>query len=440
MSYHLYVRPQSLPTAGSAADITLPRFDWVLLGAGSGVVARGEGEEQHTIEQTLAQNALENVRMIGLIPADEALLCFADLPARKTRYIRQALPYAVEEQLAQDVDSMHLALGKHSDDKGYRVAAIDHQKMAYWFQQFTDWERARLEAIYPDSALVPIEEESWAICLDGNVALVTNKAGEWLRLQVGNLPLISHNLVTIPEDALSEGDLPEQSVTLFGSAADLEQHSAIITELAASGVITLKQEALKVTPLELLALSHHQQLCDPINLCEGQYSAGDRSQSTLRLWRPAIVIACVWFIAQLGIEAGMGIYQQRQADQIEQEAMALYHQLFPDDRRTHSGNVKRVVEGQLRQLGASDQDTGFLTLLKYAGYQYTLLPGKEAVTFNSVNYSQARGELVVDLHADSFDKLNTLRSALVKDGLEADIGSVVNESNGARGRLTISGG
>lgn len=435
MPYHLYVRPESLPTVDAVGEKPLPRFDWVLLDAGGDIVARGEGDEQNTIEQTLAQNALENVRMIGLIPADEALLCFAALPAKQTRYIRQALPFAVEEQLAQDVESMHLALGERSGDRGYRVAAIDHQKMAYWFQQYTDWAHVRLKAIYPDSALVPIEDENWAICLDGNVALVTSNTGEWLRLQVSSLPLISHNLVTLPED-----DLSEAKVTLYGATGDLERHSAIITELAASGFLALKQETLEITPLALLAISYHQQRCDPINLCEGKYSAADRSQSVFKPWRPAIVIAGIWFIVQLGIEAGLGMQQQQQARQLEQQAMAQYHKLFPDDRRTHSGNVKRVVEGQLRQLGASGQDAGFLSLLKYAGQQYTLLPGKESITFNSINYSQARGELVVDLRADSFDKLNALRSALVNSGLEADIGSVVNESGGARGRLTISGG
>ncbi|OEY67548.1 type II secretion system protein GspL [Marinobacter sp. X15-166B] len=435
MSYHLYVRPESLPTVDPAASYPVPRFDWVLLDASGAVIARGEGEGQSSIEQTLAQNALTNVRLIGLIPADEAVLCVAQLPARQTRYIRQALPFAVEEQLAQDIETVHLALGKRIGDSGYRVAAIDHQKMAHWFELFSGWSQLQLEALYPDASLLPIEQQEWSICLDGPVALVANRSGEWLRLQVGNLPLIADNLATgVTEEIATE------RVTLVGSSEDLSRHSATITALAASGTLELQQKTLEVTALELLAIAHHQRLCDPVNLCEGPYSVVDRSRSPLQPWKPAIAIACLWFLVQLGIEAGMGVYQQQQAQQFEQQAMALYQQSFPDDRRTHSGNVRRVVEGQLRQLGTSGQEADFLTLLKYVGQQYTRLPGKNAVTFNSLNYSQARGELVVDLRADSFDKLNALRGALVNTGLEADIGSVVNESSGARGRLTISGG
>jgi general secretion pathway protein L len=136
----------------------------------------------------------------------------------------------------------------------------------------------------------------------------------------------------------------------------------------------------------------------------------------------------------------MGFYYQQQADEIREQAMAVYREAFPGDTRTHSGNVRRVVEGQLRQLQAEGPNAGFLTLMKYTGEQYSKIPDSRAVTFNSVNYSQNRGELVVDVRADSYDKLSTLRNGLTSRGLEAKIGSVVNESNGARGRLTVSGG
>jgi general secretion pathway protein L len=78
--------------------------------------------------------------------------------------------------------------------------------------------------------------------------------------------------------------------------------------------------------------------------------------------------------------------------------------------------------------------------MKYTGQQYSKVAGSGSVTFNSINYSQSRGELVVDVRAESYDRLSTLRNGLSGQGLDAKIGSVVNESSGARGRLTVSGG
>jgi general secretion pathway protein L len=120
--------------------------------------------------------------------------------------------------------------------------------------------------------------------------------------------------------------------------------------------------------------------------------------------------------------------------------MAIYRDAFPNDRRTHAGNVQRVIEGQLRVAGSSGPDMGFITLMKYTGQQYAQLPGTRSVNFNSVNYSRSRGELIVDVRADSYDRLSALRNGLASQGLEAQIGSVVNEASGARGRLTVSGG
>lgn len=136
----------------------------------------------------------------------------------------------------------------------------------------------------------------------------------------------------------------------------------------------------------------------------------------------------------------MGMYHERKASAFQERAMAIYQEAFPGDRRTHAGNVRRVIEGQLRVAGSNGPDLDFITLMKYTGQEYAELAGGQSVTFNSVNFSQSRGELVVDVRADSYDRLSTLRNGLANQGLEAQIGSVVNESSGARGRLTVSGG
>ena len=193
-------------------------------------------------------------------------------------------------------------------------------------------------------------------------------------------------------------------------------------------------------PLDLLANAHHHHLCQPINLCQGQYSIRNEKSGLFGAWKPLIAVASVWFVIQVALEVGFGYYQHQQAEQIQARAMQIYRNAFPDDNRTHAGNVRRVVQGQLNQLQAGGTDAGFIALMKYTGGEYSKLSGANSIVFNSVNYSQNRGELVVDVRADSYSKLSALRNGLAGRGLEAQIGSVVNESSGARGRLTVSGG
>lgn len=434
MSYRLYARPVP-PFADLVTDPQAQLFSWVLLDASGDPQARGSADSRLHIEQTLAQNALEQVRLIGLLPGDEALFCTADIPARQERYIHQALPFAVEEQLAQDIESMHLALGGRGD-KGFRVAAIDHQRMALWKTLYEGWEHARLEAVYADASLLPVKEHDWAICLDGGSALVASRRGEWLRMQVNNLAIFAHTLAMPSQEEVAA----EVKVAVFGTEGDLEQHQALLAELSGSSRLALDRQSLEMPPLELLAHAHHHHYCHPINLCQGSYGVSREGTGAWRPWRPAIAIAGLWFVLQLGVEVGLGVYHQQRAEQLNAEAMSIYREAFPGDTRTHAGNVRNVLLGQLRVAREEGPQADFLALMKQTAQQYSSLSGNQSIAFNSINYSQARGELVVDLRADDYSKLSALRTALTQQGLEANIGSVVNEPAGARGRLTISGG
>ena len=434
MSYRLYVRPIA-PFSALEGESAAQLYSWALLDASGDSQAHGGGDSRESIEQTLAQNDLDGVRLIGLIPGEEALFCHADIPAKQTRFIQQALPYAVEEQIAQDIESVHLALGAQTE-KGYRVAAIDHRQMVYWIELFSGWEHVRLEAIYPDASLLPITDGGWSICLDGDSAMLSSDQGEWLAVHSRNLGMFAQTLAAPP----SEEVVAELPVTLYATESEFEHLQADIAELKASSRLAVKEQILELMPLELLAHAHHHHLCAPINLCQGAYSIRRESSGVLGVWKPLVAVASIWFILQVVVEIGFGYYHNQQAESLQAQAMAIYRQSFPNDTRTHAGNVRRVVQGQLNQLQAGGSDAGFIALMKHTGSEYTRVSSADSVVFNSVNYSQNRGELVVDVRADSYGKLSALRNGLADKGLEAQIGSVVNEADGARGRLTVSGG
>lgn len=435
MSYRLYVRPLP-PYADPEQNPEAQLYGWVLQDASGDTQAHGTADTQEAIEQTLAQNALEKVMLIGLIPGDETTFCLADIPAKQARFVQQALPYAVEEQVAQDIESVHLAIGSHSAE-GYLVAAIDNQQMARWQTLFSGWHHVRLEAIYPDAALLPTTDNGWTLCLDGDWVMMLSQRGEWLRMQADNLGLFALTMAT----PSSEEVVAEIPVQLYGSEPELETRQPVISEFSAStDRLHVQQKPLECSVLDFLAGSFHHHLCKPVNLCQGAFSLKSSGASPIKPWKPVIAVAAVWFAVQVALEIGMGFYYQQQAEDLQAQAMAVYREAFPGDRRTHAGNVRRVIDGQLRVAGSQGADLNFITLMKYTGDQYSRLSDAGAVTFNSINYSRSRGELVVDVRADNYDRLSRLRNGLAKEGLQAQIGSVVNEASGARGRLTVSGG
>ncbi|WP_328184738.1 type II secretion system protein GspL [Marinobacter sp. OP 3.4] len=434
MSYHLYARPVPYAADNPAAE---PRFDWVLLDASGDLQSTGAGEPREAIEDTLSQNSLDGVRLIGLIPGDEALFCFADIPAKQARFIRQALPFAVEEQLAQDVDSVHLALGGQDEaGEGYRVAAIDHQRMGLWLNAFLDWEGVELEAIYPDAALVPLKENDWAVCLGEELVLVASRRGEWMTMRAENLSVFAQTLAIPKEDEVAA----EVQVVVYGTDDAFAANEELVSTLVGTPRLSVHREPMDGAIIELLASAHYHHAAEPINLCQGQYAPDSGEGGALRPWKPAIAIAATWFVLLLGGQLAMGYYYNQQATSVEEQAMAIYHEAFPDDRRATPRNVRRMVEAQMRVAGERGGDAGFLPLMKHTGQQYRQLAGNQTIEFNSVNYTSSRGQLVVDVRADSYEKLNALRSSIADQGLEASVGSVVNDSEGTRARLTVSGG
>ncbi|XKH00911.1 type II secretion system protein GspL [Marinobacter nauticus] len=438
MSYRLFVRP--LPPFVEPAQ---QRFSWVLQDAGGDAQAQGDADLREDIEQTLARNSLDNVELLGLIPADDTVFCTADIPAKQARYVAQALPYAVEEQVAQDVETLHFALGRHTAD-GYQVAVIDKGQMSVWKHLLSGWHHAPLAAIYADATLLPATENGWTLCLDGAMVLLRSDRGEWLAVRRENLPMFAHTMAEPPANLVNptpDDVAAEVPIRIFHPVEGYAEEGGVTQHLAqASDRLRVSEEPLELSVTGFLAWSYHQQLCDPIDFCQGEFSLKEKGHHPLSPWKPLIAVAGLWFVLQVALEIGFGLYQQHQAEQLQERAMAMYRQIFPEDNRTHAGNVRRVIQGQLRAAESNGTQTDFLTLLKFTGAQYTALPDTQSVSFDSINYARARGELVVSISADSYDQLSLLRNGLTDEGLQAQIGSVVNEPAGARGRLTVSGG
>lgn len=86
---------------------------------------------------TLADAAarVQNRPVIILLPATETLTTTVDLPIRGGARLNAALPYALEEQVAADVESMHFAAGDKRDSGLRPVAAVARSQLDRWLEQ-----------------------------------------------------------------------------------------------------------------------------------------------------------------------------------------------------------------------------------------------------------------------------------------------------------------
>lgn len=111
-----------------------------------------------------------------LVPNEAVRLLAVDLPLPTRARRLAALPFAVEELIAEPIDSVHLALGIELSPKRYLVGVVRHDRMAEWIARI-EAEGLGHAALVPDALALPQPAAGeWAVELGATRALV--RAGD----------------------------------------------------------------------------------------------------------------------------------------------------------------------------------------------------------------------------------------------------------------------
>src|SRR5262249_38098575 len=122
----------------------LTMADWLLIRLGhdpradaSWLVADASGRMVMPVQRgPLADGAFlaASRRVCVLVPAPDVLLTDADVPVRTGAKVREVVPYALEEHLAEDIENLHFAVGKRAPDAVRTpVAVVSRSLMESWF-------------------------------------------------------------------------------------------------------------------------------------------------------------------------------------------------------------------------------------------------------------------------------------------------------------------
>lgn len=107
-------------------------------------------------------------RPILLVPAEDILTMAVILPLPSHARRLAALPFAIEERIADRADLVHLALGSQPHDGSYLAAVADRSLMAAWVAAATAAGIADA-AIMPDALALPIPETGhWNVRRESN--------------------------------------------------------------------------------------------------------------------------------------------------------------------------------------------------------------------------------------------------------------------------------
>jgi general secretion pathway protein L len=380
--------------------------DWVLVdeqGQATGPVQTGVPDEG-VISVTR--------RTVVLVPGNEVYLGQARVPGRNRQRVLRAVPYAMEERLAADVDSLHFALGPVQEDHHYPVAVVDRDRMDAWISLLLE-NGIVADQWVPETLALPAGE-GWSLLVDGDT--VTVRDGEF-----GGFAADMDTLDTLLTLFAAKEQLPERAEIFGSTVLELDEIE-----------VEFVDDSLQA--LEVLALGWAQG--PVINLLQGPYSKREEWGRLLRPWKASAALLLVG-ILMAGVTTGVDYVRlSKQQEQLSAEIEAVYKATFPGAKRIV--NPRAQMEQKLKQLqkAAGGGDTDFLAILAETA---NVVRAAKGININGASYRD--GRLDLDLQVDNLQILDNLKQALVSSGrMSAEIQSATTEADQkVKSRIRVQG-
>jgi general secretion pathway protein L len=374
---------------------------WILADArGNAISAPQTGP----LEQAAQRAAGRHVCV--LVPGTDVLLTEPELPVKAGAKLQQIVPYALEEQLAEDIDDLHFAIGKRNVDAPTTpVAVVALSLMDEWTNTL---KAAGLvpESMYVDSDLLPVNPGHAVALLEDDVVVVRPPVGA---------------TISMPSDALAEAlqlvkpgmeasEGTGRGLILYTGAAEWQQFSPQV-ESVRDQFDGIKVQLLTAGPLQLFA----QQLptAKPINLLQGRYTPQTTHAVGWQAWRVAAMLL-VALIALHVIGKGAELFMLKNAEKkVDAAIEQAFRAAMPGE--TNATNARRRMEAKLA-LVRSGGGNGLLPVLGAFVEARNSVPGTtvQAMSFND-------GQLVLKMGAPDADALERLSQVLRSGGWQADL-------------------
>ncbi len=371
------------------------------------------------VEQGSPTQAAEFARqrkVVFLAPAEQVLLSRVEIQTRNRQQLLKAVPYTLEEDLADDVENLHFALGPRQDDGSYPVAVIARKTLDMWLMELQEANIVP-NAIFPELLNLPFTAPHWTLLLEDNRALIRSAQYHGFGVDADNLEAI-FDLIT---DQAEEAKPDEVDVY----RCDHE------TRRPLPQYLPVEKEHQHDHCLALMASGLNDK-CN-INLLQGSYKISDDALRLLKHWRFAAALFGVWLVIQFTTTAIDYWRLNQESEALQSRIEEVYRETFPEAQRVVNPRVQ--MEQSLKSLLAAQQgdDKGsFLPLLDAGGRAIHAISGIE---INTLDYREDRLELA--LKASDLQALEKVKQRLEEEGLNARIESAETSGQQVEARLLV---
>src|ERR1700722_8660861 len=376
---------------------------------------------------TLAAAVSRTGKVVALAPAAQILLAEPELPPGSGVKLARAVPFALEEQLTEDVDQLTFAIGRRRPRGGTPVAVVSRSVLQGWI---ADLSAAGLEplALYPDISLMPENPAQTILWLEkGRLAVRRPGALPFaVELSPVSEALVVAGVIADPLDTTSEPKVPESAI-LYATREDWASVQDEFEGLAQK-FDSLKVQLLADGPLPWLARSLAS--TDAVNLLQGEFARATDYGARWRQWRTAALLAAGLLVAHVGAQALQIRQAKHETKALDGEIATVFSSAMPaevmqDPRRQMQSRLDRIHKS-----GAGPEY--FLRSLKVLGDALAVTPKTD---IDALSYRE--DSLDMKVSAPSLAALSDLSQFIGKQGMTAEIQSSTPVANGVEAHIQL---
>ncbi|SJN58541.1 Type II secretion system protein L [Vibrio ruber DSM 16370] len=324
--------------------------------------------------------------VIVLLSGADVVMKTVSLPAGGARQYEKMLPYLVEDELAQDVDTLHFSVLAKQENQVY-TAAVERDWLSCILEQFEAC-GLQVENVLPDVLALPEEEHATAVQFDHEWMI---RQGPFSGICIENswLPIFTRMNENTEENPVVE-------ITSYSRAPE--------TNDLCSQVWTEKL----VDSIDLLL--YRGALSSPITLLTGAFKKSSSVMKYWQIWRGCLV-ALVALITLMLIHHAVDIRRMSQeATALRTESEHIFRTIFPDRHKIPTVSyLKGQFTSEINKLSGSEGQDSALSLFTSLAETIGRISG---IQLQRIHYDGARGDIRIDVKGADFQAFEATRQKL----------------------------
>lgn len=375
-------------------------------------------------------------KVIVLVPSTEVLTTSADIPIKGGAKLQAALPYALEEFLADDVDKLHFAAGARRSSGRVPVSVVSREKLAEWMSRLSD------AGIKPSSMIA----ENYGLArIPGTISLLVAE---------NQIVINDGSDIELAMQDVSPGDALAAIGALDDNRGDPDSDQPDARQMPRHVLVYCEPEDEQRYRHEWIAIRHELESLDVnllpdgvmprlavtvatgagINLLQGDFADKTEYSGLFKPWKyAAMLLLALVIVGVVGKATNLYILKEQEA-LFRERFMAEYRQVSPG--ASEVPDPAAVIASLKARAGRSDTPQVFLQSLEHLSR--ALRENSEA---QIVAITYRAGVVDIRVNAPNVATLDSIQRSIGESGrFVASIQSTDQEGEKVSSRMQIQAG